>query len=170
VTPVSFQATASIGTPALSLSFAGIPGIGVGLTSRVYVDLNQAAPVGGTAVTMGSGDISVFTVTPPSLTIPQGKTRDSVTVSGVAAGQADLTATASGYIAGTLTVVVQNRNISVPQTLNVPYGQTASLPIQLPAPAPAGGVTFTVVSSAPANVSIATPSVTIPAGAPRTRP
>ena len=55
--------------------------------------------------------------------------------------------------------------ISVPQDLNVPYGQAASLPIQLPAPAPTGGVSLTVVSSAPGFVSVAASPVTVPAGA-----
>jgi hypothetical protein len=60
---------------------------------------------------------------------------------------------------------VQNRNISIPTALNVPYGQSGvSLPIQIPAPAPAGGVTFTVSSSAPTLVGVSTPTVTIPAG------
>jgi adhesin/invasin len=162
--PVVFSATATISTPALNLSFAGVPGVGVGLSAKVYVDLNQAAPAGSTLVTLASGDVNTFTVAPGTVTIPQGMTRDSVVISGVAPGQANLTATATGYATGTLPVVVQNRNISVPQSLNVPYGQTASLPIQLPAPAPAGGVTFTVLSSAPGYVGVATPSVTIAAG------
>jgi hypothetical protein len=164
LTPASFSATATIGTPAISLSFAGVPGVGIGLSAKVYVDLNQAAPAGGTPITLVSGNQTIFTVAPTSLTIPQGKTRDSVNVMGVAAGQNTLTATSSGFNDGTLTVVVQNRNISVPPTLNVPYGQTASLPIQLPAAAPAGGVSFTVVSSAPGFVSVASSPVTIVAG------
>jgi hypothetical protein len=164
LTPASFSATANIGTPAISLSFAGVPGVGIGLSAKVYVDINQAAPAGGTAITLVSGDNNIFNVAPTALTIPQGKTRDSVTVNGVAAGQNTLTATATGFTNGTLTVVVQNRNISVPPTLNVPYGQTASLPIQLPAPAPAGGVSFTVVTSAPGFVSVASSPVTIAAG------
>ena len=162
--PVTFSATAIVGTPAISLSFEGIPGVGVGLSTKVYVDLNQPASAGGIAISLASDNTSIFTVAPPNLTIPQGKTRDSATVSGVSPGQGTLTATGAGYASGTLSVVVQNRNIAVPQTLNVPYGQTASLPIQLPAPAPAGGVTFSVASSDPARVGVSTPSVTITGG------
>ncbi|HTS87656.1 MAG TPA: Ig-like domain-containing protein [Gemmatimonadales bacterium] len=160
----TFSATTLFAAPVIQLSFAGLPGVGIGLTARVYVTLNQPAPSGGVTVTLTSGNTSYYTVAPGSVTIAQGKTQDSVTVSGVGAGQANLTATATGYTMGSLTVVVQNRNISVPPTLSVPYGQTASLPIQLPAPALAGGVTFTVASSDTTKVKVTTPSVTIAAG------
>jgi trimeric autotransporter adhesin len=54
--------------------------------------------------------------------------------------------------------------VSVPPTLNVPYGGTASLPITLSEPAPAGGLTFAVSSGTPGAVGVATATVTIPAG------
>ncbi|MBK9067875.1 MAG: hypothetical protein IPL76_13530 [Gemmatimonadetes bacterium] len=160
----SFTATTFFGQPTILLSFVGIPGVGVGLTAPVLVTLNAPAPVGGTTVSLASSDASRFTVNPASVLIPQGATQDTVVVTGVGAGTATLDATASGYTAGALTVDVQNRNISVPPTLSVPYGQTQSLPIVLPAPAPPGGVTFTVTSGTPSLVGVLTPTVTIAAG------
>ncbi|MEO8139086.1 MAG: hypothetical protein ABI742_05540, partial [Gemmatimonadota bacterium] len=159
-----FTATTLFGQPTIQLSFAGIPGVGIGLSSKVYITLNTAAPVGGTAVTLVSGNTSFFTVAPASVTIPAGQTRDSVVVSGISTGTANLTGSATGYTSGTLSIDVQNRNLSVPPTLAVPYGQTQSLPIVLPAPAPAGGVTFTVTTSDATLVGVLTPSVTIVAG------
>ncbi len=159
-----FTATTLFSSPTIQLSFAGVPGVGIGLTSKVYITLNTAAPVGGAAITLTSGNPSFFTV-PASVTIPQGKVLDSVLVTGVSPGTALLTAAATGYTSGTLSVDVQNRNISVlPPTLNVPYNGTASLVINLPAPAPAGGVVFSVTSSNPTSVGLGTPSVTIAAG------
>lgn len=160
----SFSATTLFGQPTIQLSFLGIPGVGVGLTVPVAVTLNAAAPAGGTTVTLASGNPSLFTVAPTSVVIPQGSIADTVVVTGVSAGSASLGATAPGYTAGNLTVDVQNRNVSVPPTLAVPYGQTQSLPIVLPAPAPAGGVTFTVSSADPSRVGVVTPTVTIAAG------
>ena len=160
----SFSATTFFGQPTIQLSFMGIPGVGVGLTSKVRVTLNTPAPVGGTVVALASSAPGVFTVAPASVLIPQGATQDSVVVTGVSVGSGTLDGTASGYTAGSLTVDVQNRNVSVPPTLAVPYGQTQSLPIVLPAPAPAGGVTFAVSSSNTALVGVLTPTVNIPAG------
>jgi adhesin/invasin len=161
LTPASF--TATVGLPQIALGFGGIPGVGIGLTASVTVTLGLPAPVNGITVNLVSGNTSLFTVT-PSVFIAQGQTTGAVTITGLAAGTANLTGSAAGYVDGVLPVTVQNRNISVPPTLNVPYGQTASLPIQLPAPAPAGGVSFTVVSSTPGNVTVASSPVTIPAG------
>jgi len=160
----TFSATTLFSQPVILLSFAGIPGVGVGLTADVNVTLNQPAPAGGAAVTLSSTNTGVFTVSPGVVNIPQGQTAGLATITGVSPGTATLDATSPGIAAGALSVDVQNRNISVPPTLNVPYGQTASLPIQIPAPAPAGGVTFSVTSSNPGNVSVAVSSVTIPAG------
>ena len=54
--------------------------------------------------------------------------------------------------------------VTVPQTLNVPFRQTASLPITLLSAAPAGGDTVIVTSSDSAVVSVLTRTVVIPAG------
>jgi hypothetical protein len=165
LTPVLFTATNISVPPAVQLAFAGVPGVGVGLTAVVNVTLTQPAPVGGVAVSLSSANQSVFTVAPTTLNVPQGQTAaGTVTLTGVSVGTANLDATAPNYAAASLSVDVQNRNISVPVTLNVPYGQTGSLPIQLPAPAPTGGVTFTVQTSAPGIVDVLTPTVTIAAG------
>jgi hypothetical protein len=59
---------------------------------------------------------------------------------------------------------VQNRAIALPQTINVPYGQTAQIPVQIGAPAPAGGVDIAVVSSAPSFVAVQSSPVHINAG------
>ncbi|HXI20903.1 MAG TPA: Ig-like domain-containing protein, partial [Gemmatimonadales bacterium] len=160
----SFSATTVFPNPAILLSFAGVPGVGVGLSATVNVALNQPAAA-LVPVALSSSNTGVFTVSlPDTVYIAVGQTSGTKVINGISIGTATLTGTAPGYTTGTLTVDVQNRQISVPTTLNVPYGQTASLPIQLPAPAPAGGVTFAVASSDPATVGVQTPTVTIPAG------
>jgi hypothetical protein len=159
-----FTATTQFGQPTILLSWSGIPGVGIGLTSTVNVNVS-VAPQARLAIALASSNTGLFTVpAPDTVYINAGQTTGSKTINGISSGSATLTATAPGYQQGTLTVDVQNRNISLPPTLNVPYGQTASLPIQLPAPAPAGGVTFSVVSSDPTRISVAAPTVTIAAG------
>lgn len=159
-----FTATTLFGQPTILLSWSGIPGVGIGLTATVNVNVNTA-PQSRLAIALASSNTGFFTVTAPdTVYINAGTTSGTKVITGVSAGTATLTGSAPGYSSGTLTVDVQNRSISLPPTLNVPYGQTASLPIQLPAPAPAGGVTFTVVSDDPSHISVATPTVTIAAG------
>ena len=165
LTPVVFQATTLFPGPQILISQAGVPGVGIGLTATIDVGLSGPAGPGGVAVALASSQTGIFTVTPSTLNIPQGASAGTATITGVSSGIATLTGTATGYIAGSLPVDVQNRNISIPTALNVPYGQSGvSLPIQIPAPAPAGGVTFAVSSSAPTLVGVSTPTVTIPAG------
>lgn len=159
-----FAATVLFGQPTISLGWAGIPGVGIGLTASVTVTVNSA-PTSTLAIALESSNTGLFTVSAPdTVYISSGQTSGSKTINGISAGSATLTASAVGYASGTLSVTVQNRQISLPTTLNVPYGQTSSLPIQLPAPAPAGGVTFAVASSDPTLVGVATPTVTIAAG------
>ena len=49
----------------------------------------------------------------------------------------------------------------MPGTVNVPFGQTTSIPLTISTPAPAGGVDVTLISSNPAAVGVLTPTVTI---------
>jgi adhesin/invasin len=165
LTPVSFTATIPGGPPALSLAFVGIPDVGVGKTAAVRATLSVPAGVGGLAVSLGSIATGTVTVAAPAtVTVPQNGTTANFTVNGIAVGSTSLIATAPGYLPDTLAIVVQNRAISVPATLNVPFGQTAQLPINIGSPAPVGGVVITVSSSDSTKVAVQTPTVTIPAG------
>lgn len=165
LTPAVFSATATFAQPTILLSFAGIPGVGIGLSTTINVGLSAPAGPGGVMVTVTSdapGTVSIGGS--GQVTIPQNQTTGTIAINGIALGTTTVRGNASGFLEGTLLVDVQNRNIAVPPTLNVPYGQTASLPIQLPAPAPAGGVTFAIATSDATRVGVLTPNVTITAG------
>ncbi|HUF74889.1 MAG TPA: Ig-like domain-containing protein [Longimicrobiales bacterium] len=75
-------------------------------------------------------------------------TGSSVSASSLSTGVHTVTATAtdSHNGVGTDSVTVTISLYTVPATLNVPFGGTASLPITLSEPAPAGGVTLSVTS------------------------
>ena len=164
LTPVSFSATANIGTPAISLSFAGIPGVGIGLSATVNVSLNAPAGAGGVSVDVTSQNTNFVTVTGSPVLIPQGQTAGTVTINGGAAGTTTITGQATGYTSGVLSIDVQSRAIALPLTINVPYGQTTQIPVQIGAVAPAGGVDVSVVSSAPSFVAVQSSPVHINAG------
>ncbi len=165
LSPAVFNATATFATPSVLLSFSGVPGVGVGLSATVQVGLSQPAGAGGVTVTVTSDAPGTVSVSGGgTVVIPQNQTAGTVALNGLAVGSTTIRGNASGFTEGTLTVDVQDRSISLPPSLNVPYGQTASLPIQLASPAPAGGVTFDVSSDAPNFVAVQAPTVFIPAG------
>jgi hypothetical protein len=159
-----FTATTTFPNPTIQLAFSGIPGVGIGRTAMVRVSLTAAAPAGGVVVDLANPQSGIATQ-PATVTIAAGQTADSFLVTGVSAGDAIITGSANGYVSGTLSVNVQLRNLNPSLTVSVPYGQSASLPITIPSPAPAGGITLAVSSSSPTLVGVTTPTVTIAAGA-----
>jgi adhesin/invasin len=164
---VEFTATATTATPSISLALAdGHTNVGASFTAPLRITLSAPAPLGGVSVTIVSSNTAKLRVASPgAVTIPSGATEGTIQLEGVEAGSATLTATATGHTQAVLAVTVSLRLISLPLTLNVPYGQTASLPIQLAEPAPAGGVVVTIASSDEARVHVLTPTVTIAEGA-----
>jgi uncharacterized repeat protein (TIGR01451 family) len=97
--------------------------------------------------TIGTGStLSIFTLSPGPHTIAATVTDQSGTT------RAD-------------TIHVVLAIVGTPTSLNVPYGGTASLPISLSAPAPAGGLALTVASDNTGVADPTTTSLTIPAGA-----
>ena len=149
----------------ISLALVGTNLLGVGRQATVRVTLPAAAPVGGVSVTVTSDNTGFVTVGPPNVvSIPEGGTTGDLVLNGVSPGTTVVRANGPGYNEGTLTVTATQNVLSVPSTLNVPFGGTASFPVTIPAPAPVGGVTVDLVSTAPGSVEVLTPTVTILAG------
>lgn len=168
LTPVVFTATGAGQTSStITLALAGgHTNVGVSFTQPLNITLSAEAPVGGVTITVTSDNTSKLTVAAPgTVFIAGGETQGTIQIHGEEAGTATLTATAPGYDNGQLTVSVSLRLISLPLTLNVPYGATTSLPIQLAEPAPQGGVVVSVVSQDESRVRVLTPTVTFAAGA-----
>ncbi|MEP6573732.1 MAG: hypothetical protein ABJD11_13595, partial [Gemmatimonadota bacterium] len=164
--PVTFTATTIFPTPTILLAFSGIPGAGVGFPSTIAVTLSSPVASGTLPVALASGNTSIFAISGvDTVYIPQGQSTGTKIITGVAPGTATLTGTAPGYVTGVLSVNVQTRAITLPLTLNVPYGQTASLPVQISSPAPTGGVDIALASSNPSFVTLQAPTVHINAGA-----
>jgi uncharacterized repeat protein (TIGR01451 family) len=139
--------------------------VGVGTHPGLRVVLPFPAPTGGVVVSLTSSDQRVATVSPATVTIAAGGNEGRVTVNGLAAGTADLTATAPAYADGVLNIAVTNDVLSVPAAVNVALGGTTSMPVSIPSAAPSGGLAVSLVSSNSAAVEVLTPSITIPAGA-----
>lgn len=157
--------TVNVGLRTMSLSLTSQL-VGAGRTVDGTVTLSQAAGVGGVTVTLDVDDPTVASLNPVTVVIPAGQTTGSFQVTGVAEGSATISAVAAGFQTATIGVQVTASLITLPSDVNVPLGQTASVPVSIqPNPAPAGGVEVTLVSDNTSNVVVQTPTVTIPEGA-----
>jgi len=164
LTPAVFTASAVFQNPSILLAFQGTDRIRLTDSALVDVTLTAPAPAGGVVLNFSVDDPAIVGLDTTDLSIPQNGTSTTLKLYGVSQGTTTVRATAANYADGALSVLVTVQVLSMPQALNVPYGGTASLPLQISTPAPVGGVTVTLVSSDPTAVAVATPSVTIPEG------
>jgi 6-phosphogluconolactonase (cycloisomerase 2 family) len=162
--PAEVTVTATRG--GLSMRIVGTPVVGVGRSAPLEVELEAAAPDGGTVVSVTSENPTIVSVTPANVGIAAGSRVARFTVTGHGAGgTTTLGATAPEYSDGSLVVSATANLITVPVALNVPITQTAQLPITIaPNGAPANGLTVTVTSDS-STIEVLTPALTIAAGA-----
>ena len=115
----------------------GLP-IGVGRSVTATVALSEPAPAGGVVVTVTSDAPGIASIAAPgTVSIPGGGTAGQITVNGVSVGTTTLRATAPDYGEGTLGIAVTQNLINTPATLNVAFGQSTALPVNIgPSPAP----------------------------------
>jgi hypothetical protein len=144
--------------------------VGIGHTVPVPITLSTPAPMGGVTVSLSSSDTSKFTVSTPSVFIPEGATTPAVQPSITAPldilseGYAAFIATAPGYAPGNLGIHVSDAiTINVNSPITVAVGQTIPLQIALPAPAPPGGATVMIAVGDTSKASV-TATAYIPEG------
>ncbi|MFL5580804.1 MAG: beta strand repeat-containing protein [Gemmatimonadaceae bacterium] len=165
-TQAFFGVNVTIPPPSVALRLADVDKVSVGHTATVEVKLTRPAPVGGVRVTVTSDNGNVLVVGNDGVVdLAEGQSVGTIPVTGVAAGAATLKGNATGYLEGSASVLVALRAISMPAALNVPFGQTASLPVTLTDAAPPGGLTVTLASSDPTKVELQAATVFIAAGA-----
>ncbi len=165
LTPAVFSATATFAAPSVLLALIGGDRIAVGGGRDVQVSLTTPAGAGGVTVTVTSDNSGIVSVdSSGNLFIPQGQSQGVIGLNGVSQGTTLVRGNAAGYAEGTLNVQSSVQVLSMPTTLNVAFGGTASVPLTISAPAPAGGTTVSLISSDPSRVSVTTPTVTIPQG------
>jgi hypothetical protein len=144
------------------------PLVGIGRTVTARIDLARAAAEGGATFNLSVADPNVATVSPATLTIPQGQTTGTFELTGgsnIGATSVTADGSANGYETQTLDITVTDRLIDLPTSRVLAFGETTALQVLIsPDPAPAGGVEITVESSNPAVVQVLTPTVTIPEG------
>src|SRR5262249_58149772 len=143
-----------------------------GVTSQIAFVLSWPTPAPLT-LSVSSDQPSVAAV-PATVVIPANGTTAYVPVTALSGGTTAIHVGALPNVAeSVVNIVVQvPGTITLASGVSVLVGLSAPMPVQLAAPAPAGGVVINLVSSEPACVSISPSSVFIPAGAsaPATQP
>jgi hypothetical protein len=160
------------GTPAVTIT---LDSTNIGWTKSVNgtVSLTSPAPAGGATVNLSATPGGIVTIQPSTVTIPQGSTTGTFSLTGAALGSATLTAASAGFASASQPVTVSPLGaISLATGITVGPTQSVPFPVSLVTPAPQGGATITLTSSDPSKVTIAPSTVTIDFGSrtPATQP
>jgi trimeric autotransporter adhesin len=139
------------------------PNVAVGRTITGSISSSQAAPAGGIAVTLSFSPTGIASVATTVVTIPAGQFQTAYSLTGITVGNTDLTASNPGYDGATVPVVVRPLTLTWPSNLTAPLG-AITFPLQLSDPAPPGGMTLNLSSSA-TNILSVPASISVPAGA-----
>jgi hypothetical protein len=145
------------------ISLGTVPVVAPGQATSLPLSLGTPAPVGGVTINFTSTNTAVATVTPSvfiaaGLQVPVSNPQ----VTGVTVGTATINATATGYAPGSRNVSVSVA-ASLPATFSVPLTTPTNETLTISAPAPTGGITFTLAVDNPTIFSVPS-SVTVPAG------
>jgi trimeric autotransporter adhesin len=152
---VTVQALGAISLPAGTV-------LGSSQSAAFPVTLSVPAPTGGVVVTLASGDPTIATIAPLTVTIPAGATTPVTQpqVTGAGAGTTTITASAPGFDSDTQSVKVKVVMTLTPANLTITGASTQNLTLTLSSPAPSGGLNVLLnssnaaVASVPASVNI----------------
>jgi hypothetical protein len=150
---------------AAQVSLGMIPNVAPAQMQSLALSLPTAAPPGGTTVTFTIANTSIATVTQSSF-IPAGAQTPAANpqVTGVLIGNTTVTANAPGYAPAVRPVVVTVTASFNPATTNINLATATNTSLVISAPAPPGGIAFTLSSDNPAIATVPS-TITVPAGA-----
>ncbi len=134
-------------------------------TSILQLNLSTPALAGRLTVYLSSTNSAV--TVPPTVTFPAGVSNLNLPITSVGTGSSVIHASAlPGFPDTTATVnVVASANILLPANVNVVMGSSTAFSVTLDAPAPAGGVIITLLSSDVSKIVVSPATIFIPQGA-----
>jgi hypothetical protein len=159
-------ATVTVSVSNQVVNIGVVPTVGPGQTASLPISLSSPA-VGDVVISVSTADPTIATISPATVTIPNGQVLPPVNpqVTGVALGATTVTATAAGYAPETraVTVALSLAFQTLPATIEIPVSGTQNVALNLSAPANVGGFTANLASD---NTGVATvpATVTFPAG------
>lgn len=139
-------------------------------TRALRITLSQPAPTTGVSLALSApANQAGLLQFPATLDVPAGASFADVAVQGrQPGGTVRLRAQGPGYAAAEVDIAVQDYVVSFVGASNgqrrIATGLTEPFDLQLSSPAPAGGITFEIVSSDEARTRVSASSVTFPAG------
>lgn len=148
------NATATVTVLPVTVGALTIPAswtVSPGQSNTLQVTLSPAAPSSGVTLTFASSDTSKATVTPGSITLGGGGTSATVQITGIAAGTANISASAPGYTGASTPVqvfVATGSGAFDPGILAINSGVTQTVSLGLGPQSPAG-LTVNLISSDP---------------------
>jgi hypothetical protein len=172
ITVTSFGLATATATVRVGLGVSFVPAsitITGATTQNLTLTLTSAA-IGNLTVNLASSNTGVATV-PSTVTFSSGSASVSVPVTGVAPGNAVITASGATFPSTTASVTVVSPGLINLPPLNVALGQTIPLQISVSSPAPAGGLILNLNSSDTSKLTVPA-TVVIAAGqmAPASQP
>jgi len=156
------SSTAATSTTAMSVALSP-SSVAAGSSAQGTITLTTAAPSGGLNLSVSSSNTAVATV-PGAMTIPAGATSGTFTITAVAIGAANISASANGGSAqSSLTVTPRAALASLTlSSATVVGGTSVQGTVTLTGAAPAGGAAVTFTGGDPVIVPV---NVVVPAGA-----
>jgi trimeric autotransporter adhesin len=122
--------------------------IPVGQTRTLVLEIGEPAPPGGVSIGLSSSNTSAVTV-PAQVSVLEGASSQPFVVSGVAVGTSSVTASAAGYSSATALIEARAAFLSFGPLGVLAPGTSRSVAINLSEPAPSGGLSIALSSSAP---------------------
>ncbi|MBY0502299.1 MAG: carboxypeptidase regulatory-like domain-containing protein [Bryobacteraceae bacterium] len=169
ISPATITITVPGATGSGALSLPVNAALAVGQTIPFPVTLSTPAGAGGVVVTLSSGNVARATISPSTVTIPEGLKQavSAPTLTAVSPGTVTISASAPNYTSDAQPVTIQGAATLTlaPATVSVVAGSTQTLTVTLPAAAPGGGLLVTLVSdnaaaTVPASVLVQTGATT----------
>ncbi|MFO7688998.1 MAG: Ig-like domain-containing protein, partial [Cryobacterium sp.] len=159
-------ATVGVSVSNQTVNIGVVPTVGPGQSASLPISLSTPA-VGDVVISLSTADPTIATISPATVTIPNGQVLPPVNpqVTGVALGATTVTATAASFapetraVAVALTLAFQ----PAPPTITVTAGTTQNVALSLSAPAVTGGFTVNL-SSDDAAVASVPATIIFPAG------
>ncbi|RLA23183.1 MAG: hypothetical protein DRQ63_11950, partial [Gammaproteobacteria bacterium] len=143
------------------INFGLIPDVAPGQSVSLPTSLGQPAPAGGLTINFTSSDPAIATVT-TSVFIPEGLQVPAANpqITGVLIGSVQITGTATGFAPDIRVANVTVDSNFSPAGISIIESGTQNITLQISAPAPVGGLTFSLstddtgIATVPATVTV----------------